>query len=284
MRAITFCTPNVSRATRAEMILELSPLLTAANASASSIFAATSVSRSKPRPVTVVPRKPSPRRRNASGLMSMTATLWPRLSSWCASDEPTRPHPMITTCTAGTSPFCAMWPRGPAAATLHNRPTCRRPPSRHGAVSCTRERYDAGRQAAGHRQPGALGPHGACAASETAGAAYLCQRRTVERGLRHAGDLARADRRWDRVSVPHAVDCPCGGRTDGDSRRLVPPTGTRLPDRWRRLRGRHQEHRPPGRCDRGERAAGGLCDDGGGVGVVRRGQHHLRGAVAGPAP
>ena len=44
MRATTFCTPNVSRATRAAMMFELSPLLTAAKASASSMPAAISVS------------------------------------------------------------------------------------------------------------------------------------------------------------------------------------------------------------------------------------------------
>ena len=66
MRAITFCTPNVSRATRAAMMFELSPLLTAAKASASSTPAAIRVLRSKPSPVTVRPWKWSPRRRNAA--------------------------------------------------------------------------------------------------------------------------------------------------------------------------------------------------------------------------
>ena len=48
MRATTLSTPNVSRATRAARMLELSPLLTAAKASAPSIPAASSTSRSKP--------------------------------------------------------------------------------------------------------------------------------------------------------------------------------------------------------------------------------------------
>src|SRR3954466_292892 len=52
MRATTCWTPKVSRATRALMMLELSPLLTAANAPAESIPASSSVCRSKPRPVT----------------------------------------------------------------------------------------------------------------------------------------------------------------------------------------------------------------------------------------
>ena len=58
--------PNDSRTTRAEMMLELSPLLTAANASASSIPASMSTSRSKPEPVIFRPLKPEPSLRKAS--------------------------------------------------------------------------------------------------------------------------------------------------------------------------------------------------------------------------
>ncbi len=57
MRAATRDTPNVSRASRAEMMLELSPLETAANASARSMPAWRSTSPSKPIPVTVMPRE-----------------------------------------------------------------------------------------------------------------------------------------------------------------------------------------------------------------------------------
>src|SRR6478736_7128699 len=60
-----------------------------------------SVSRSKPRPVTLLPPKSPGRRRNASGFWSMTATEWPCSSRFCASDAPTRPQPMMTKCTAG---------------------------------------------------------------------------------------------------------------------------------------------------------------------------------------
>ena len=74
-------TPKVSRATRAAMMLELSPLLTAANASACSMPASIRVSRSKPTPGDRGrPRSRSPSRRNASGSWSMTATLWPSRS------------------------------------------------------------------------------------------------------------------------------------------------------------------------------------------------------------
>ncbi len=104
MRATTFSTPNVSRATRAARMLELSPELTAANAEASSIPASTSTSRSKPTPVTVRPPKEAGSRRNELLSWSMTATDVPAASRDSASVEPTRPHPMITTCTASSLP------------------------------------------------------------------------------------------------------------------------------------------------------------------------------------
>src|SRR6476619_7274697 len=94
--------PNVSRATRAAMMFELSPLDTAANASALSTPARSRTPWSKPIPVTLVPLKDGPSRRNASGLLSITDTVWLRSSRERASAEPTRPHPMITTCTGET--------------------------------------------------------------------------------------------------------------------------------------------------------------------------------------
>src|SRR3954462_3314615 len=99
MRATTCWTPKVSRATRALMMFELSPLLTAANAPAESIPASSSVCRSKPRPVTWRPAKSGPSRRKASGSWSITATLCPISSSRRAMAEPTRPQPITTTCT-----------------------------------------------------------------------------------------------------------------------------------------------------------------------------------------
>ena len=65
MRATTRSIPKVSRATRADMMLELSPLVTAAKAPASWMPASVRMSRSKPNPTTVVPPKPFGRRRNA---------------------------------------------------------------------------------------------------------------------------------------------------------------------------------------------------------------------------
>ena len=119
------------------MMFELSPLDTAAKASARSMPASMSTSRSKPTPVTVSPAKSGPRRRNASGFWSMTATEWPRLSRLCARVEPTRPHPMITMCTLvlRRASACA---RCAPARTVHRRaaatlPRERRPRTRaHG--------------------------------------------------------------------------------------------------------------------------------------------------------
>src|SRR4051812_2060745 len=122
MRATTCWTPKVSRATRALMMLELSPLLTAANAPAESIPASSSVCRSKPRPVTWRPAKSGPSRRKASGSWSITATLCPISSSRRAMAEPTRPHPITTTCTTSSRRVRGAGRRPPAlspGAKLH---------------------------------------------------------------------------------------------------------------------------------------------------------------------
>src|SRR5690349_17861328 len=110
MRATMFETPNCSRATRAEMMLELSPLDTAAKPSAFGRPACSRTSRSNPMPVTVMPLNDGPRRRNASGFESMTAVVCPRSSRLRVSVAPTRPQPMITMCTvrrytAGRAPI-----------------------------------------------------------------------------------------------------------------------------------------------------------------------------------
>src|SRR4051795_4175310 len=99
MRATTRSTSNVSRATRAAMMLELSPLVTAATAPASRTPASSRVSRSKPKPTMRYPPKPLGNRRNASFFLSTMATVCPRRSSVPASSLPTRPHPTTTTCT-----------------------------------------------------------------------------------------------------------------------------------------------------------------------------------------
>src|SRR6478672_913227 len=82
-------------------MLELSPLLTAANACASSMPASRNVSRSKPMPVTRRPANPAPSRRKADSFESITATVCPWPSRISASVDPTRPQPMMTKCTLG---------------------------------------------------------------------------------------------------------------------------------------------------------------------------------------
>src|SRR3954463_6085006 len=122
MRATTCWTPKVSRATRALMMFELSPLLTAANAPAESIPASSSVCRSKPRPVTWRPAKSGPSRGKASGSWSITATLCPISSSRRAMAEPTRPQPITTTCTKSSRKIRGAGRRPPAlspGAKLH---------------------------------------------------------------------------------------------------------------------------------------------------------------------
>src|SRR3984885_5341964 len=99
MRAATRCTPKTSRATRADRMLELSPLLTAAKAAARSVPAWVRTVRSKPMPVILSHLKDDRSLRNASGSLSMTAMLSPRSSRMWASVDPTRPQPMITMCT-----------------------------------------------------------------------------------------------------------------------------------------------------------------------------------------
>src|SRR4051794_28170439 len=104
------------------MMLELSPLLTAASAPAESIPASSSVCRSKPRPVTWRPAKSGPSRRKASGSWSITATLCPISSSRRAMAEPTRPQPITTTCTTSSRRIRGAGRRPPAlspGAKLH---------------------------------------------------------------------------------------------------------------------------------------------------------------------
>src|SRR5919205_1234434 len=144
MRATTCWTPKVSRATRALMMLELSPLLTAAKAPAESMPASSSTCRSKPRPVTWRPPNSGPSRRKACGSWSITATLCPISSSRRAIAEPTRPQPITTTCTwvlPGRDGARARSARASPGAKLH--------PHRSGGVArrgCVRRPTGGGRR------------------------------------------------------------------------------------------------------------------------------------------
>ena len=101
--AITVCTLNVSRATRAEMMFELSPLLTAAKASAL-------LDAGRDRACCLVEadagdRRPAEVGRRAGGTRSGSmvddghALTRARSRWWARAIEPTRPQPMMTTCT-----------------------------------------------------------------------------------------------------------------------------------------------------------------------------------------
>src|SRR5574337_311460 len=103
MRATTRGTPKVSRASRAAMILELSPDDTAANALASSMPDRSSTSRSNPIPSTRSPVNSGLSRLKAVLSRSMIATSWPIRDRTSAIEAPTRPHPLTTTRTNGPS-------------------------------------------------------------------------------------------------------------------------------------------------------------------------------------
>src|SRR6202045_3249980 len=129
MRATTRCTPNVSRATRAEMMLELSPDDTAAKAPASSIPERSSTSRPKPMPSTRSPENWEDNRLKAVASRSMTATSWPIRARASARDAPTRPHPITTTRNVG--PFRC---RAPATRGNCSHNATATPPLRIGLV------------------------------------------------------------------------------------------------------------------------------------------------------
>src|SRR5580692_1534784 len=83
---------------RTVRMLVLSPLVTAARASASSAPAFSRSSRSNPEPTMHGPSH-SLRRRKALADLSRMATEWPSALSEMARPDPTRPHPTTMTCT-----------------------------------------------------------------------------------------------------------------------------------------------------------------------------------------
>lgn len=83
-----------------------------------------------------------------------------------------------------------------------------------------------------------------------------------------------------RVGVPlQPVDRGRCRGPDVHGRRLVPAERARLPERWRRLRGRHHQPRPQGGSDRRQRPAGGLRPDRRRVDRLRCGEPRLRDPV-----
>lgn len=132
----------------------------------------------------------------------------------------------------------------------------------------------------GHAQRGARRD----AAPQAPGPADLRLRPALLGRLRDPGDPAGAHRRWRRLPQPDPVGRGRCGRADGGRGDVLPPGGARLPQRGRLLRGGVAQ---PG-CQLGpgggRLAAGRLRDDGRRLGGLRRGQHHLRAALAGGPP
>src|SRR4051794_14710691 len=200
------------------MMLELSPLDTAANAPARSIPASMSTLRSKPPPITCWPWKSPPSLRNACASLSITATEWPRRSTAAASDDPTRPQPMITTCTTWP-PRCQQSVKWPADA----EPTggCSVPvtgPPTLPVRAQARVRAEAAGRGTSvpHRPPCTHAP------AQTYRPAGVRLRRDVQRRLRAGGDPDHAvggRRRWLRLQP---VDRAHGRRADGRRRGLLP--------------------------------------------------------------
>src|SRR6478609_9002889 len=230
MRATTCWIPNVSRATRAAMMLELSPLETAANASARLMPAFSRTSWSNPWPVTLSPLKPGPTRRNASGSESMIDTVWLRSSRLRASVEPTRPQPMITTCTTQT-----LQPPDVSTARMH-------PASRGGSSLSARE-YRRRVEAGAARPQAAQLAAGGDPAAQAHRPAGVRERRAVVRGLRPGRDPHHAVA-GRRVGVRLVLEDRHRGRVrDGRGGRVLPPDRARLPERRWRLRGRDRQPR-----------------------------------------
>ena len=106
MRATTCSTPNVSRATRAARMLELSPLLTAAKAGALDAGLAQGVA-VEADAGDRLPGEAVPRRRKAVVLVD-DRDVWPLgLRGYRARVEPTRPQPMITSARSRRYPATA---------------------------------------------------------------------------------------------------------------------------------------------------------------------------------
>ena len=241
-------------------MFELSPSDTAANANASSIPACVRVSRSKPRPVTLLPPNSGSSRRNASGFWSMTDTECPLSSRLFASVAPTRPHPMITKCTvrhaipsASTgAPRAVVWAaaRGPSIAHRVGPLGCRQTP--------------VARTSRPQRQ---ARPHAPAEAHRAAGVRVG---RALVGGVRARRDPADALARRDGGARHLAVGRSGRRRGDARRRRVLPAERARLPVRRRRLRGRDDQPGQERRRHRRQRAAGRLRAHRRGVDLVGR--------------
>src|ERR1700722_19901552 len=250
-------------------MFELSPDDTAAKASASSIPALSSTSRSNPTPCTRSPAKSGLSRLNALLSLSMTATSWPSRDNPSATDDPTRPHPITTTRTCGSSRR-ACYLSGPTAVK-------RTVPAVPGGLTLGSrvQTFDCGASIgfgpAVSQRPAE--PHTAAQADRLAGVRLRC---IVVGCLRSRGGLPDAlGGRFGGVLVG-TVDRRRSGGGDAGRGGQLPAERACLPPRWRRLPGGHNQPGSQFWPHGGKRADGGLCSHGGcfdGIGHV---EHRVR--------
>src|SRR5918993_1465394 len=224
MRATTCWTPKVSRATRALMMLELSPLLTAANAPAESTPASSRVCRSKPSPVTCRPAKSGRSRR----VRSPSRPRARRTPAMLVARAPTAAR-TGREATPGSSPGAAaagdVTPRGGTRPSV--TASVARAPYHRRRATPVRPRTPP--QTARPRTRRAQRPPGRVAAAQALRAPHLRQRPALLGGLRHPGDPDRPDARRDGVPLPRALAGRGGGLPAGHGRAQLPAGGARLP-------------------------------------------------------
>src|SRR6185312_13274564 len=270
--------------------------------------ARSSVSRSKPTPLTFCPEKPRRSRRNARSSWSMIATVCPASSKVWASVTPTRPHPMMTKWAMQRSPLVVVWQvwTGPDGVSVgrcrvrgYQSPTPRR--RGPGAVAaCTPAWWAAVQGPAGRAPPG--GPYDRCAAdgltlsgadvprrAEADPGGQAIPHRTAETGA--VAPPARAspallqravlgglcprrgpDHAGDRRGLGHLLLALGRRRHHGGHaghHRLVPAIGEGLPLRTGGLRDRQRPPRSARRDHRGRGAADRLRAHRGRVHVLR---------------
>ena len=263
--------------------------------------ASSSVCRSKPRPVTWRPANSGPSRRKASGSWSMTATLCPTSSSRRAMAEPTRPQPITTTCTRTPREASSRRRRPPARTGAKLHPAGRRAGDRPSPCRAGRaDRHAARRDVRTHRAVPSLSDLGQLpkrlvlgrpVRSDRAGESLLPKRLALPIFASDAlSSVAYATQEiliiltlggtaylflapWVAAGVGRAAD-----RGGASYRQVVHAYPSGGGDYEVAMKNHGQFAGARG----GQRAAGRLRADRGGVGLLRHGQHHL--GVPGPRP
>ncbi len=186
-------------------------------------------------PAKVSPGKPGPSRSNELARRSTTDTVFPSSTRFRASEEPTLPHPTITTCTMLSSSPPGARDRELLRALPLRTVTGHRLPSTYVPIA------QAARDRPSHRHCRRRSP----AAQQEDRTPRLRQRRHLVHRIRHRRNPRRAARRGrDRLRRLHqagpAVDRR--RRAAGDRHHELPPDHPRLPERGRQL---HREQGEP---------------------------------------